>query len=256
MGACALVIAAFRFQFEELETMILLLMCTLSGSAYCFLMNDIYDRKKDLLNKKRRPIATGELPLNVAIGFTIVLGLLFLVCTYQFRLIVFLLSIVFIFLTTIYSFLNIKSGILANVIVAFIVSGTQWGVAFIEPDPYLIPASLFLFFFTIPREMMLDWLDIDGDKEFGKNSVALSASKKGFKLILTFLLFLVTLSAIFIINQLAPKPISLSFFLLAALSGWISFVRFFQRANRKNALFGIRFSHVTFGLFIVAMLIR
>lgn len=256
LGACLLVLAAYHPQPGQWRELTQLLMCTFSGSSYCFLMNDIYDRKKDLFNSKLRPIASGVLPLSVAYVVALFFAFLFLFFSFSLGWIVFLLSLLFLGLTSVYSYLNIKSGLVANLIVAFIVAGTQWGVYFIKADIIFLPASLFLFFFTIPREMLLDWLDRDGDKAYGKNSLAVTLLPRRFTLLLTFFLSASMVSVLFIIYEYAPGSVSFIFFLATILSAWLSFVRFFQNANRKNALFGVRFSHLTFAFFIVAMLMR
>ncbi len=255
-GACLLVAAAFKPQIDEWPTLALLLSCAFFGAAYCFLMNDIYDREKDLLNHKYRPIATGELPLKTAVLIAVVFGILFLALAFPFGWTVFGLAIVFILLATFYSYFNFQSGFLANFIVAFIVSGTQWGVAIIKPEPYLISMSLFLLFFTIPREMILDWLDIEGDKAHGKHSLAIKASQKRFNWIIVLFLLGSTAMLCFLLFTFRPPLISLLFFLGSGLMVWVSFLRFFDSADRKNALFAVRSSHLTFAMIIIAMIFR
>ena len=256
LGACSLVLAAFNPGAGEWYEMSLLLICAFSGSSFCFLMNDIYDRDKDLLNKKLRPIATGVLPLKIAYGVAVLFGLIFLFFAFAFGWLVFLLAVLFILLTSTYSYLNVKSGLLANGIVAIIVAGTHWGVYFIKPDMMLLPASIFLFLFTIPREMLLDWLDREGDKAFGKNSIVNTKSSQTINLLITFLLIGSSFAILFIVYQNKLDILTNVLFIATAFSLWMTFVPFFLEANRKNALFGVRFSHLTFALFIVAMLTR
>lgn len=255
IGACLLVLAAYQPQSNEWIEVIRLMICTFTGSAYCFLLNDIYDREKDLLNKKYRPIASGALPLKVAGVVAAMFGILFLICAFFFGWIVFLLSILFLGLTSFYSYLNVKSGFLANFVVAFIVAGTQWGVFFIKPDSILIPAAAFLFFISIPREMLLDWMDADGDSAYGKNSLATSTSRTQFNLIMILMLVGMSISLLFL-SKNVDTFLARAFFIASIITAWISFIRFFHTSNRKNALFGVRFSHLTFALYIVAMLIR
>jgi len=159
LGACMLVAAAFRPQSNDLQTLVILLSCAFFGSSYCFLLNDIFDREKDLLNEKLRPIATGELPLTLAVGISVLFAVLFLALAYTFGWFVFGLAILFLLLASIYSLLNFHSGLLANFMVAFFVSATPWGVAFIIPVPYLSPVAFFVLLFPFPSVIVLDCLD-------------------------------------------------------------------------------------------------
>ena len=255
LGACLLVIAAYQPQSREWGEMMQLILCTFAGSSYCFIVNDIFDRKKDLLNDKFRPIARGTLSVGVAWFSAVVMGLLFIVCAYAFGGRVFSLALLFIVLASMYSYLNIKTGLLANAVVAFIVAGTQWGVMVITLDADLIIASLFLLFFTIPREMLLDWLDAEGDKEFGKQSLAINFSPIRFKWLLAFFLIACTGPLLVLVAGM-DQPLPMLFFIATLIAAWGSFIRFFRASSRKSALFGVRFSHLTFACFIVAMLTR
>lgn len=256
MGACALVTAAYLPYSSYPETLGMLILCTFFGSSFCFVVNDIFDREKDLLNKKFRPIATGELPLRMAKGGAIVLAALFFISAYSFGYVVFALAILFILLATYYSKINVKSGLLANVVVAFIVAGTHWGVLFIKPDPHLLPGAIFLFFFTLPRELLLDWLDMDGDEAFGKDSLPIKLSKTSFRGVVVLCLVLATTAIGYLLYFQISGRVSTITLMLTGLSVWMSFARFLQNADRKNILFSVRFSHLTYALFIVAMLFR
>lgn len=256
LGACALVTAAYLPYSSYPQTLVILILCTFFGSSYCFILNDIFDREKDLLNKKLRPIATGVLPLRMAKGGAIVLAALFLISAYSFGYVVFALAILFILLATFYSKINVQSGLLANVAVAFIVAGTQWGVLFIKPDPHLIPAAIFLFFFTLPRELLLDWLDMDGDEAFGKDSLPIRLSKTSFSWVVVSCLIMATITIGYLLYFQISGRLSTIALILTGLSVWMSFARFLQNADRKNILFSVRFSHLTYALFIVAMLFR
>lgn len=256
LGACLLVAAAFRPQSNDLQTLVILLSCAFFGSSYCFLLNDIFDREKDLLNEKLRPIATGALPLKLAMGISVLFAVLFLALAYNFGWLVFGLAILFLFLATIYSSLNFQAGFLANFMVAFIVSGTQWGVGFIRPDTYLPLVAVFLFFYTIPREMILDWLDKAGDKAHGKDSLAIKMSIRKFNSIIVLFLTAATLSIGYLLLSRPSTGFSNAFFMASIPVSWLAFSPFFYQANRKNALIAVRTSHLTFALIILAMFLR
>lgn len=229
--------------------------CTLFGSSYCFLVNDIFDRKKDLLNQKYRPIATGVIPVNVAIGISAILISAFLVSAFHLGQTVFGLSFLFLFLASTYSLVNLKTGLLANVVVAFIVSGTQWGVMFVRYDPILWGSATFLFLFSIPREILLDLLDAEGDGLAGKRSVPLN-HKKYLKLWILILLGAFSLTGLVVPLMAEISAVPLGVFSLAILSGWWSFYPFLREESRSAALRSVRYTHVTFGLLILALILR
>ncbi len=255
LGTCVLTFAAFNPQEGEWNQAWLLVISMFFGSAFCFLINDIYDREKDLLNNKTRPVATGVIPLKVANSVAVLFAALLVTFSWYVNSYAFFLSIAFLVGTAMYSYINAKTGLFANVIVALIAAGTQWGVAVIKPDPYLWASSMFLFFFTIPREVLLDWLDIDGDKKWGKRSFPMNHSVTKVKLLIATSLLVCSLS-MFYVFDLIPIGLSLIFFLAAIVSLWISFFPFFQNPNDKSALLSVRLSHVTYAFLILALLSR
>jgi len=194
--------------------------------------------------------------LNLAISITIVFSLLFLALAINLGWVIFTLALVFVLLASFYSFFNYRSGILANLIVAFIVSGTQWGVAIIKPDPVLMPMAAFLFFFTIPRELILDWLDKEGDAIHGKDSLAIGTTQKKFKGIIVLFLTASSITMGVLLYIFTPNLITSILLVAGALMTWGSFIRFFFEVNRKNALFAVRCSHLTFALIIIALFLR
>jgi len=64
-----------RWRVLGIASLAFLLFCIVSGSIY--LLNDVFDREQDRLHplKRKRPIASGQLPVPIAIAAAIVLGL-------------------------------------------------------------------------------------------------------------------------------------------------------------------------------------
>ncbi|MEO9869763.1 UbiA family prenyltransferase [Ekhidna sp.] len=255
IGACMLTLAAFNPQKSEMSLVIPLMTAAFFGSSFCFLVNDIYDKEKDLLNKKTRPIATGVLSIKVAVGSSIFSMLVLLISAWFLGVYTFVLSFGFLAIAITYSYLNAKTGLFANMLVALIVSGTQWGVAIIKPDEYLWIIAFFLFFFTIPREVLLDWLDLPGDQKSGKKSFPMNYSPAKVKLLVWISLILCTSSIFFILDQ-NSNALSLTFFVLALITSWASFVPFFRSTNDRGALLSVRWSHMTFAFLILALFCR
>ena len=103
LGTCLLTFAAFNPQEGEWNQAWLLVVSMFFGSAFCFMINDIYDREKDLLNKKSRPIATGVISMPTAIKVTVIFACLLLIFSWFLGIHVFLLAIAFLLGTGIYS---------------------------------------------------------------------------------------------------------------------------------------------------------
>ena len=255
-GACLLVLAGFNPERAEWKQALVLLLATFLGSAYCFLLNDIFDRKKDLLNDKKRPLVTGELPVKLAFLVTVLLAVGFVASSWFLGMIPFILAFVFLIIASFYSLINVKTGILANIIVAFVVSGTQWGVAIIKPDPILWISSSFLFFYTIPREILLDWLDMSGDKKFGKQSAPLNFSLRKLKWTLITTLALASVSFVIAIQLYLSNTLSVALGCFVLLFTWLSFLPFFKTSDHAQALSSVRWSHVTFVFLIFTLLSR
>lgn len=256
LGACLLVLAAYQPNQDEWQRATLLVLCTFFGSAFCFIINDIYDREKDLLNQKHRPIATGIIPIATAYTFCTVSALGFAILACFFGLKVFLLSILFLAIVGLYSWLNVKSGLLANMIVAGIVAGTQWGVSIIKPDPFLTATAAFLFLFTIARELLLDWLDRKGDDQFGKRSIAISASALQFKFALIILVICASTMLLLLILKMELSLICSLFLLTTVITTIGSYLTFWRTPTHATALLGVRLSHLPFACLIVALLLR
>ncbi len=256
IGACLLMLAAFNPQKGELEQVIALIIATFFGSSFCFIINDIFDRKKDLLNDKKRPIATGLIPLKLAVFISFLFAGLFILATWFLGPITFVLSFLFLFIASIYSFINQRAGLVANLIVAFMISASQWGVGILKPDDFLYLSSLFVLFFTVPREIVLDWLDMPGDKKVGKSSVPLKHSSQTIKSFIAFFLFLSLLPMSFGIYKVKPSSFLFLFLLLTIVASCISFIPFLKRPDEKRALLSVRISHIPYAFLILALFSR
>ncbi len=251
-----LVLAAYRPGANELMEAIWLFACAFAGSAYCFVLNDILDREKDLLNEKRRPIATGELPLRLAWMSGLICLLIYLSSALILGWLVLALAAFSIVLFSFYSPINNHLGLLANVIVAFCAAGALWGVAIIKAfDNQLLFFSVILFFMVLAREIFLDCLDVYGDKQIGKTSLpgVLGLSKSilvaGLVLLVAFVL------VVFSINEdLTTLSKTLLFLTIPAIA--IPYVKLLWNQSRDSILLNVRWSHLSFVLFVLAVIFR
>ncbi len=256
LGACLLTVAAFKPQYDEVDQVIVLILAGFFGGAFCFLMNDIFDRKKDLLNNKKRPLATGIFPLQAAFIISFFFALIFITACWFLGKEAFALSFVFLLIASTYSSINQKTGFIANLVVALMVSATQWGVGILKPDDFLWMSSIFLLLFTVPREILLDWLDMPGDQKSGKRSIPLNSSDRTVKLLIAFFLALSSFSIIHIILSMDPGSLLMAFLSLTLISLWVSFIPFFKQSGDKGALMSVRISHITYAFLILALFSR
>ncbi|MBV6645502.1 MAG: UbiA family prenyltransferase [Cyclobacteriaceae bacterium] len=251
------VLVAYRPSQQEFRTGIVLGICAFFGSAFCFLVNDIFDRRKDLLNNTKRPIANGALPLSIAWIATSILLLVYLSMAFYLGWVILALALFSIAIFLIYSPINNSKGIWANLIVAFCASGAIWGIAIIrEFEITLFYLALMVFFLVLAREILLDWLDINGDQAIGKRSIPIIFDSKSTFRILVFIL---TIPSLMI--ALAPilVPIKIQAWILLALALpaiWIPLFRISKDQAKQKILFNIRFSHVTFALITLSIVFR
>ena len=251
-----LVLGAFRPRTGDFEQSVVLAICAFAGSAYCFLVNDLFDRKKDLLNNKNRPIATGKLSIKAAWISAIFFALTFVVMAFFLGWIPFGLSFLFLFIVTGYSYVNNAQGFMANLIVGFIASGTQWGVAIIRPDTYLIYSSLLFFFIIVAREIMLDWLDIEGDKAVGKSSIPARFNGQVVSVIVSIFYLAGTIVLVYTSVNYGSSLVSHVFQYLAFVALWVPFFYLIMKKERVRVLQNIRSTHIALVFILVALFTR
>jgi 4-hydroxybenzoate polyprenyltransferase len=252
-GVALFAASAFR-NYEDVETFTLILIATFLGSAACFLIGDIHDTEKDRLNNKQRPIVSGNLSKGEAWRIAVGLLVVYIVISAYLGAEVLAIAMITTVIFFAYPFVNNRFGFLANVIVAICVMlSFVYGAALGGFSVILIYLMLSAFWVTISREIMLDALDIEGDRLIGKSSIPMAISTKATKAITRIGFTLGSLPIVLIIlsGYLDPGWGSL---LLASL--WLpTFVNYFKKETNWF-LFNIRTSHVFFGIIIVILLTR
>lgn len=129
--------------------------CLLSGAIY--ILNDIFDRRKDVEHpaKKKRPIASGTLPVGIAAAVSIAVILLLVPASLLFGTEFFLLSLIFVVLNLAYSLLLRQVVILDVIAISFsFLIRAAAGVMVLHPvipdiefSPWLWICTLFLSLF-------------------------------------------------------------------------------------------------------------
>ncbi len=255
--AAVLALVSFRPNAHEWMLAIYMAVYFFAGSAYCFLINDLSDRKKDIANNKLRPIATGKLGAKTVIVWLILFGGLFLVTGYIIGTAFLVLALLALLSFSLYSFINSRTGLLANCIVAFWAVAPMWEMQFILSEwRDLTWLATGLFIMVIIREVQLDWLDIEGDAKVGKPSVPMQFDPWSLNIFLTAMM---VLGLMVVGASFWYVSISLTAYLLlltAMLSSWYPFILLLRRPTRKVILFNVRFSHISFALFAIALWLR
>lgn len=223
------------------------------GSAACFLINDLFDKNKDLINGKKRPIAIGELPPKyVWLMTSLLLGTYLLLSVLQGLrpLIICVITIVVFFA---YSPINNRLGLSANVLVAFMVClAVIYGGYPLPLNQQSAPVLVNLTLVIIAREILLDALDIKGDRAIGKTSIPIELGDIGTRYTMAFIYVLLSLiSAWMIFNTSAGLLKGLLFALI--LSIWIPFTYSIKVREANWQLFNVRSSHLPL-LFIVLII--
>ena len=255
--AAVLALATLRPGLEDWREALLISLYFFFGSSFCFLINDLFDKEKDIANDKFRPIATGKLSVHNTVIALIFFGIGFLAFGYGLNGSMLILAMAAIVSFLAYSPANNKTGLLANVFVAFWAVAPIWEMAFVRSDNeawwWLLVG---LFIMVIIREVLLDWLDVAGDKRVGKPSLPIAVGEKPLKLILTVLMIVGSIFIVYIPWQVEVSEITYLLFILSVILSWIPFIQLLKVADRNTIVFNVRFSHVSFIVFVIALFIR
>ena len=170
-------------------------------------INDYFDVETDIANKRfDRPIARGDLSRNFARDITIIMYTLaaliiaFLVLVYNVTIILFVLTLIFIFIGVSYNLGIKKLGLLGNIWVsAGYMAPLFVGFFLLDPDNdvTILTSILILnstFFLALGREIVKDVQDYWGDKQLNLNSLAIKIGPKkaGMVAVLLFMISFVS----------------------------------------------------------------
>jgi len=224
------------------------------GAAGCFLINDIFDREKDLKNNKLRPIATGEISVRMAFVISVCCCMVMLVASIFLSHYTLLMAALLIVGFWLYSYINQHFGLLANVWVsvcsslAFLCGAMVYGMS-----PLIYLAMFTTLFVNAGREMLLDALDQEGDRVVGKPSIPLVFGEKRTVQLVAVLYLLGSAVQLVFVYYFPSSWIWIAAMLL------VLWVPFFPKRNtefRKWALFNVRTSHLFFAILIILLFIR
>jgi len=150
---------------------------TMSGAAMA--INDYYDREIDSINEPHRAIPSGRISPRSAVVFTGFLSLIGLASSYMISLEAFLIAVFAWIVMMTYSMWGKKTGFLGNLMVSvsvalpFMYGGVMTGA---------LAASLsfsgIAFLANTGREITKGIVDVDGDKEAGVRTIAVTCGEK------------------------------------------------------------------------------
>jgi len=161
-------------------------------SCYSMIVNDIYDIEVDKVNKMDRPLARGEISVQSAWLYGVILLSVGLMFSYFTTILGFTIALMFAFISWLYNFILKRHGIIGNMTVAVSTIVPYLYGNFIlsfnsiqdlsRLNALLSPAvswfSIVSFFAVTGREVIKTISDIDGDRVRGVRSVAICWGKE------------------------------------------------------------------------------
>jgi geranylgeranylglycerol-phosphate geranylgeranyltransferase len=176
-GFCSAKLCSGKVFDSHLLIIILSVICLAGGG---FALNDIFDTDKDLVDKPKRPIPSGNIKRCEAYFvsfFLIALALLFSLLSGNYLTITEM--IIGVFLVFIYSPVSKKIGWLGNLITAFL-AVFPWllPAAYLDSSNAVLPPVIATFVLVFSREILLDIQDIRGDRLLGFKTLPILIGQK------------------------------------------------------------------------------
>jgi len=167
-------------KFPSLQPLLLGFTCGffLSGSA--LILNDYFDLEVDRINAPQRPLPSGKVSPREAVILAIVTGLLGLVAASVINKYALVLSIPFWVIGVLYNWKYKQAGLLGNLMVSSSVAITfiLGGIVVGEPwHPIVWTFSLIAFLIDLGEEIAGDAMDMEGDRQRGSKSIAITLGR-------------------------------------------------------------------------------
>jgi len=206
-------------------------------------VNDYYDRKIDAVNEPNRPIPSGIVKPNEALGYAAVLSVTGFVAAFLTNIPSLTLAVIAWFLFTYYTTKGKKTGILGNFIVSACIAipfiyGSLITKGLIDKalTPIVIAFTGMAFFSTVGREIIKGIADVEGDKLEGVRTVAaIYGSRKAAFLALLFYVLAVILSFFPLLLENKVSVWYFPFVVVADLGFIFSSTSLLQNYSRENA---------------------
>jgi geranylgeranylglycerol-phosphate geranylgeranyltransferase len=155
-----------------------------TGFTFCaaaMVINDYYDRKIDAINEPHRPIPSGQIKPNEALGFVVVLCVVGFVFAYMVSLACLLVAAISLVITATYLTVGKRSGLPGNFLVSACVAipfiyGSFVSVTFVPLNVWLFASMAFLS--NTGREITKGIVDTKGDSALGVKTLAVRFGEK------------------------------------------------------------------------------
>ena len=161
--------------FNDLAILLYSFLTGFSLTGASMAINDYYDRGIDAINEPKRPIPSGRISPESAVIFTAILSLIGLASSWQISMGAFFVALFAWAIMMVYSMWGKKMGFLGNLMVSscialpFIYGGLLSGKILAS-----LSFSLLAFLSNTGREITKGIVDIQGDKEAGIRTIAVT----------------------------------------------------------------------------------
>jgi geranylgeranylglycerol-phosphate geranylgeranyltransferase len=165
-------------------------------AAFGYAINDFYDVAADRMTRPSRPIPSGQLSAGAVLAVAVTCGAVALIAASSLPPVPALSVVAAAFLVWFYSFRVKRTGIAGNVLVGFLGASTLLfgGLCAGDVRPAVFPALL-AFVANLPREILKDVQDLEGDAMMGGQTLArLSGRRTAVRIASIFMLVLVAVS--------------------------------------------------------------
>ncbi len=244
-----------NIQFEIFHSIFLFFTVFLT-SAFGFVLNDFIDLEKDKKHHVNRILPRGLIRPNTAYYFALLLGITSILNSISVSFPVFLLNMLTLFFLSIYSFINNRYGVVANII-----TGLNCSFIFIigmlaGNFTLLISFVSFLaFLLIIGREIILDIRDIESDKLIEKSSFPIIYGINKSRIIAGFFFGFCTIFSVAIGVAIGNFWFNLLVVGLLNLILWTTFLYYYFTPSDKNLHSFITATRIAFILLLPAILL-
>jgi geranylgeranylglycerol-phosphate geranylgeranyltransferase len=238
----------------QIQPAIFLFFIVFLTTAYGFVLNDYFDIEKDKIDHKNRPLPSGKISPKNALLLSVLFATLSLFFSIFIGIEGLIINILTISLLGIYSKINNKYGVLANIITATISSFVLIiGMSVGSFSWIIFYLSFATFFLILGREIILDIRDLNSDRAIGKESYPL---KHGIKKSVNMAILLFSITSLILLVTSAITN-SLGFFIIlgiiANLMLWVSIINYRKSYDNVKLERFLLISRIAFILIIPAL---
>jgi geranylgeranylglycerol-phosphate geranylgeranyltransferase len=175
-----------------------------TGFTFCaaaMVINDYYDRKIDAINEHHRPIPSGLIKPNEALGFVVVLCVVGFVFAFSVSWACFLVAAISLVITATYLTVGKRSGLPGNFLVSACVAipfiyGSFVSVNTVPLNVWLFASMAFLS--NTGREITKGIVDVKGDRALGVKTLAVRFGEKAAAVV----------AVVFFVSAVALTPVT------------------------------------------------